>query len=77
MYLELCTENQLCDFLAEFGATKESFRQDVHNLMQWIEKQPHLPNIKGKNDRKNYKNCYISLFWHFFQVHNLISKFCE
>lgn len=47
-YLELCTEEQLLDFYAEFGATKDSVRRDAQYLMKWIEKQPHLPNITSK-----------------------------
>lgn len=48
MYLELRTEVQFREFFAEFGATEESVRRDVHHLIEWMEKQPHLPNVKGE-----------------------------
>lgn len=47
-YLELCTEEQIDDFYAEFGATRETMHRDVQYLKEWLEKQPHLPNVKGK-----------------------------
>lgn len=43
-----CTDDQIKEFYSEFGATEESVDRDVKYLMEWLEKQPHLPNVKGK-----------------------------
>lgn len=48
MYLEKCSESQLKEIYQEFNITEESLKRDVNYLMEWMEKQPHLPNIKGK-----------------------------
>lgn len=48
MYLQSCNQEQLNEIYAEFGVTEESLKQDAANLIDWLEKQPHLPNVKGK-----------------------------
>lgn len=49
MYLELCTEEQLADIYSEFGVTEQSLKKDAKYLMEWLEQQPYLPNVKGNN----------------------------
>lgn len=49
MYLEKCTESQRKEIYQEFNITEESLKRDVKTLMEWMEKQPHLPNVKGRN----------------------------
>lgn len=46
--LEFPSNQDLIDLYAEFDATKESVKRDVNYLMEWLQKQPHLPNIKGE-----------------------------
>ncbi|KAK7575983.1 hypothetical protein V9T40_012269 [Parthenolecanium corni] len=46
MYLEKCNETQLKEIYREFNITEESLKRDVKYLMEWMEKQPHLPNVK-------------------------------
>lgn len=48
--LELVQPTKLqFDFIyGELNTTPEAVRRDVHTLMEWLEKQPHLPNIKGR-----------------------------
>jgi len=49
MYLEHCTSDQLKAIYGDLRATEESIKNDVQYLMEWMEKQPHLPKIKGKS----------------------------
>ncbi|KAK7580471.1 hypothetical protein V9T40_001100 [Parthenolecanium corni] len=42
-----CTDDQIKEFYLEFGGTEESVDRDVKYLIEWLEKQPHLPSIKG------------------------------
>lgn len=51
MYLQLPTEEQKENARREFNATKETVKNDVKLIMEWIDKQPHLPTIKGKWSR--------------------------
>lgn len=37
----------LKDIYEEFYASEETLLKDVEALMQWLEEQPHLPNVKG------------------------------
>lgn len=46
--IEFPSNQDLIDLYAEFDATRESVKRDVTYLMEWLQKQPHLPNIKGK-----------------------------
>lgn len=48
MYLELCTPEQMENIYSELGTTKEAVQKDVQDLMDWMEKQPHLPDVRGK-----------------------------
>lgn len=31
----------------EFNTTPDAVRRDAKTLMEWLEKQPHLPNVTG------------------------------
>jgi len=48
MYLEQCTADQRSKIYNEFNLTEETVQRDVQTLMEWLEKQPHLPNVKGE-----------------------------
>jgi len=48
MYIEQCTDDQLKKIYDEFNAKKETVQRDVKTLMEWLEKQPHLPSVKGQ-----------------------------
>lgn len=47
-YLQRCTQEQFQCMLREIGTSEEALQRDVQYLMKWMEKEPHLPNIKGK-----------------------------
>lgn len=47
MYWESLTQDQLRKIYAKFNATEESLKNDVQYLKQWLEKQPHLPDVSG------------------------------
>lgn len=61
MYLEKCNETQLKEIYREFNITEESLMRDVKYLMEWMEKQPHLPNVKGMLLSKPSKQVYLML----------------
>lgn len=48
MYLEQFAKEQQKEFYKEFNITEESLERDVNYLIEWMEKQPHLPNVQGK-----------------------------
>lgn len=48
MFLEHCTSEQLKEIYNDLHATEESIKNDVQYLIEWMEKQPHLPKIKGE-----------------------------
>ncbi|KAK7580462.1 hypothetical protein V9T40_001091 [Parthenolecanium corni] len=48
MYLELCTPEQMENIYSELGTTKEAVQKDVQDLMDWMEKQPHLPDVRDE-----------------------------
>lgn len=48
MYLEQFTKEQQKKFYEELSITEESLERDVNYLIEWLEKQPHLPKVKGK-----------------------------
>lgn len=48
MYFEPYTYEQKQAIYREFSITDESLDKDVSILKEWMEKQPHLPNEKGK-----------------------------
>lgn len=50
MYLEPLNEDQLKEFYTEYNTEEEQIKKDVQSLRQWLEKQPHLPNVTGEYD---------------------------
>jgi len=54
MHIEQCTDVQLKKIYEEFNATEETVRRDVKTLMEWLEKQPHLPNVRGQWVSESY-----------------------
>ncbi len=52
MYFEKITENQVKNIYNEINITEESLKRDVKYLMEWMEKEPHLPNVKGLKHTK-------------------------
>lgn len=49
--------------------TPESLKKDAQYLMEWLEKQPHLPGIKGKNS-----HVWIGFTWY---SHNNIFNYVD
>ncbi len=47
MYFKKCTDSQRKNIYDEINITEESLKRDVKYLMEWLEMQPHLPNVKG------------------------------
>ncbi|KAK7575984.1 hypothetical protein V9T40_012270 [Parthenolecanium corni] len=48
MFLEKCSERQIQEIYQEFNITEQSLKRDVSYLIEWMEKQPHLPNVKDE-----------------------------
>ncbi len=48
MNFELCSKSQKLEFYAEFNATEDSMKTNVRHLKDWLKKQPHLPDVAGK-----------------------------
>ncbi|XKL68333.1 hypothetical protein PGB90_003824 [Kerria lacca] len=48
MYLQLATKEQTENVRKEFNASEESIEADVQYLIQWMQKQPHLPKLTDK-----------------------------
>ncbi len=46
--MEELSEEVRRNIYAEFNATEDSIKKDVEYLMQWLQQQPHLPNVKGE-----------------------------
>ncbi|XP_065201041.1 alpha-tocopherol transfer protein-like [Planococcus citri] len=42
------TESQLNFIYGELNTTPEAIRRDVCSLMEWLKKQPHLPNVEDE-----------------------------
>jgi len=70
MYLEQCTDDQLKKIYEEFNATEETVQRDVKTLIEWLEKQPHLPNVKGQY---MYLACKSTLIFD-FMLHHLMQQ---
>lgn len=49
MFLEHCTPEQLKQIYEDLHATEESIKNDVQYLIEWMDKQPHLPKIKDED----------------------------
>lgn len=43
------TEEDRIEILKAYDRTPESMAQDVESIKKWIEQQPHLPEMPGKN----------------------------
>lgn len=48
MVLEKPNKEQLDLIFGEFKTTQEAVQRDVRILIEWLEKQPHLPNVTGE-----------------------------
>lgn len=46
-FLILASPQQVSDILAELGTTEEKIKNDVDSILEWSQKQPHLPNLNG------------------------------
>ena len=51
-FIEPCTDDQLKAIYERFGATEKTVERDVRTLIEWMEKEPYLPNVKGKSQFK-------------------------
>ncbi len=49
MYLEYINEEQRQSQYLELETTEEIILKGTKHLIEWLEKQPHLPNVKGLN----------------------------
>lgn len=49
MYLKFTNDEQKKGIYEDINATEESLKKDAQCLMEWMEKQPHLPNVKGQS----------------------------
>lgn len=47
MYFKVATPAHERKFHAELNTDEASIKKNVQALIQWLEKQPHLPNVKG------------------------------
>lgn len=47
-YFEPLTESQKQMIYKEFNITEKSVHEDVKHIVEWFERQPHLPNITGE-----------------------------
>lgn len=47
-YLEFSTEKQLQELYSIFNVTEASLQRDIKTLIEWLEKHPYLPKVKGK-----------------------------
>ncbi len=47
MYFQGFTKEELNEIYKDVNATQESIKNDVEYLMEWMQKQPHLPKIEG------------------------------
>ncbi len=56
--VEISTNFELNTCEAEYEKDPKIKREDVQQLVNWVEKQPHMPKVKGK----------------FFQSINLVKK---
>ncbi|XKL68338.1 hypothetical protein PGB90_003829 [Kerria lacca] len=45
---EYYSRKQLLEYYAEFNATEESVKTDINYLKEWLEKEPHLPDVKDE-----------------------------
>lgn len=55
MYFEFCTPEQVESIYSELGTTKDAVEKDVRYLIDWMEKQPHLPDVRGEYSFLEFK----------------------
>ncbi len=48
MYLQSLTEEQINKIYKQYNTDSKKLKEDVNDLMEWMEKQPHLPPVKGE-----------------------------
>ncbi len=47
MYLELATKEQLDAIYAKWNTNEKTLQEGAKYLIEWMNKQPHLPNVTG------------------------------
>ncbi len=52
--LELCTKEQLEKIYKEINLTPSSAKYNITHIQEWLQKQPHLPDIQGKQFLRHY-----------------------
>lgn len=55
--LEKLDEDRLELLKKELGMTPEGVKQDVDAIISWVNKQPHLPDLKGNGSCGTWRHC--------------------
>lgn len=46
-FLTVLSKKQEAEMYAELNTTEEKIDNDVELILEWVRKQPHMPNIDG------------------------------